>query len=99
MNAIKRISLIPSPKPILRFRRMRGVWGNCRRERGLITLNLRLIYAPEEAIEYVILHELAHMMHPDHSPRFWATVGQYMKDYSARRALLRDVPIAFDSFL
>lgn len=87
------------PKPALRFRRMRGAWGNCRRERGVITLNLRLVYAPPSAIEYVVLHELVHMLHPDHSPRFWSTVGKYMGDYAARRALLSGISIALDPFL
>lgn len=86
-------------KPALRFRRMRGSFGNCRRERGIITLNLRLLYAPIPAIEYVILHEFVHMLHPDHSPRFWGTLARYMPDYDVRRASLRAAPIAFDRFL
>ncbi len=86
-------------KPKLRFRRMRSSWGNCRQERGIITLNLRLLYAPRTAIEYVILHELVHMLHPDHSPRFWSVLARYMPDYAARRAALAKIPIAFDCFL
>lgn len=86
------------PKPILRFRRMRSSWGNCRCE-GIVTLNLRLVYLPIPVIEYVIVHELVHMLHPNHSPRFWSTVGKYMGDYKARRALLSGFSIALDSFL
>lgn len=86
-------------KPTLRFRRMRGSWGNCRRESAVITLNLRLLYAPQRAIEYVILHELTHMLHPDHSARFWGALSQLMPDYALHRAALKAVPIAFDRFL
>lgn len=86
-------------KPTLRFRRMRSSWGNCRRECGVITLNLRLLYASREAISYVIMHELVHMLHPDHSPRFRATLSRYMPNHPALRSLLSEVPIAFDSFL
>ena len=86
-------------KPALRFRRMRASWGNYRRKNRTVTLNLRLVFAPEEAAEYVILHELVHVLHFDHSPAFWACVARYMGDYPARRALLKDVPIAFDHFL
>ena len=44
---------------------------------------------PDEVIDYVIVHELAHILHHDHSKRFWDTVAIYMPDYKRLRALLK----------
>jgi hypothetical protein len=63
-------------------------WGSCTR-RGHIRLNWRLVQAPLALIDYVAAHELAHLVHLDHSPRFWALVAQLCPDALARRAELR----------
>jgi predicted metal-dependent hydrolase len=63
-------------------------WGSCTR-RGHIRLNWRLVQAPLAIIDYVAAHELAHLVHLDHSPRFWAQVAELCPDSLARRAELR----------
>ena len=63
-------------------------WGSCNR-RGHIRLNWRLVQAPLALIDYVAAHELAHLVHLDHSPRFWAQVVALCPDALARRAELR----------
>jgi predicted metal-dependent hydrolase len=63
-------------------------WGSCTR-RGHIRLNWRLVQAPLTLIDYVAAHELAHLVHLDHSPRFWAQVAELCPDAVARRAELR----------
>lgn len=63
-------------------------WGSCTR-RGHIRLNWRLVQAPLALIDYVAAHELAHLIHLDHSPRFWAQVAVLCPDALARRAELR----------
>lgn len=63
-------------------------WGSCTR-RGHIRLNWRLVQAPLALIDYVAAHELAHLVHLDHSPRFWAQVVALCPDALARRAELR----------
>ena len=63
-------------------------WGSCTR-RGHIRLNWRLVQAPLSLIDYVAAHELAHLVHLDHSPRFWAKVAELCPDALARRAELR----------
>jgi len=63
-------------------------WGSCTR-RGHVRLNWRLVQAPLTLIDYVAAHELAHLVHLDHSPRFWAQVAVLCPDALARRAELR----------
>ncbi|MBW8328364.1 MAG: M48 family metallopeptidase [Thiobacillus sp.] len=63
-------------------------WGSCTRS-GRIRLNWRLVQAPLTLIDYVAAHELAHLVHLDHSPRFWAKVAELCPDALARRAELR----------
>lgn len=63
-------------------------WGSCD-NRGGIALNWRLILTPESLIDYVIVHELAHLKHFNHSTRFWSLVHTYLPDYEALRADLQ----------
>ena len=63
-------------------------WGSCTR-RGHVRLNWRLVQAPLTLIDYVAAHELAHLVHLDHSPRFWAQVAELCPEALARRAELR----------
>ncbi len=64
-------------------------WGSARSD-GHIRLNWRLIHLPLAQIDYVVVHELAHLRVMDHSPRFWDTVGAVMPDYRERRRQLKD---------
>jgi predicted metal-dependent hydrolase len=68
-------------------------WGSCTR-RGHVRLNWRLVQAPLTLIDYVAAHELAHLVHLDHSPRFWAQVAELCPDALARRAELRTMSAA-----
>jgi predicted metal-dependent hydrolase len=61
-------------------RNQRSRWGSCSR-RGTISLNWRLIQTPERVRDYIILHELAHRRHMNHSPRFWQEVEWLCPDY------------------
>lgn len=73
------------PFPILKVRTMTSQWGSCRPERGIITLNSRLIEMPRSCIEYVVVHEFAHFIHPNHSRQFWDFVTMMMPDWKERR--------------
>lgn len=64
-------------------------WGSCSRT-GRIRISWYLLMAPERAIDYVLIHELAHRKHFDHSRAFWATVETYMPDYRKQKEALRE---------
>lgn len=81
------------PRPTLRFRRMRSRWGSCQPQTAAITLNLRLLHAPMECIEYIIVHELAHLVESNHSPAFHRVVGEVMPDWKERRKKLESAVI------
>lgn len=68
-------------------------WGSCTR-RGHVRLNWRLVQAPLALVDYVAAHELAHLVHLDHSPRFWEQVAVLCPDALARRAALRGMSAA-----
>jgi len=67
-------------------------WGSARGD-GHIRLNWRLIHLPTSQIDYVVVHELAHLREMNHSPRFWETVSEVMPDYVERRKALRQAPV------
>jgi predicted metal-dependent hydrolase len=67
-------------------------WGSARHD-GHIRLNWRLIHLPLSQIDYVVVHELAHLREMNHSPRFWETVGEVMPDYAQRRKALRQTAL------
>lgn len=74
----------------LRIRPMRTLWGSLS-PNGAISLNLALAFADETLAEYVLVHELAHFLARDHSPRFWSAVAQLYPDYAqTRRELNRE---------
>ena len=63
-------------------------WGSCSRQ-GNLNFNWRLLLAPAPILDYVVIHELAHLKELNHSPRFWAVVAQTCPDYIAKRRWLR----------
>lgn len=71
----------------------RTQWGSCTRH-GHIRLNWRLVQAPLALIDYVAAHELAHLVHLDHSPRFWQQVAALCPDALPRRTQLRKLGAA-----
>ncbi len=77
-------------KPIkqVRLKYNRSNWGSCSTQ-GNVNLSTRLLFAPDDVIDYVIIHELAHLIEMNHSPRFWRIVQQAMPDYKGKEAWLK----------
>ena len=63
-------------------------WGSCS-AKGCICFSWRLMRTPAEFIEYVVVHEMAHLVEMNHSPRFWAVVRSVLPDYAQRRTMGR----------
>lgn len=73
---------------LLRFRRQRSRWGSCTGQ-GVISFNRRLIGAPLEVIDSVVVHELAHLRFMNHSSQFWSLVRTHVPDLDDREEWLR----------
>jgi predicted metal-dependent hydrolase len=73
-------------------------WGSCT-VAGNIRLNWKLVHYPLALLDYVVVHELAHLREMNHSPRFWAVVGSVFPDYDGAKAALRkrsvEMPVLF----
>ncbi|MGA8399465.1 MAG: M48 family metallopeptidase, partial [Stellaceae bacterium] len=63
-------------------------WGSCS-SKGALSFSWRLVLAPEPVIEYVVAHEVAHLVEMNHSPRFWKVVANLVPDSAGPRTWLR----------
>jgi len=71
------------------IRRQKTIWGSCS-VRKTISLNSKLLFLPQSLVHYVLIHELCHTVHLNHSRDFWALVGRYEPDYQSLDDSLRD---------
>lgn len=74
----------------LQIRNQKTRWGSYSPRTGTLSLNWRLMMAPPDVIDYVIVHELAHAEHPHHGPRFWRLVAQHVPDYEEKNVWLKE---------
>lgn len=72
----------------VKFRKNKNTWGSCNYKNGL-NFNILLLKYPIEIIEYVVIHELAHIRHKNHSKEFWNLVEVYCPDYKKRMKLFK----------
>jgi hypothetical protein len=82
-------------KPSIIVREQRKRYGSCD-ARGTLRINGRIVQARIPRIEYVLAHELVHLVHRSHGPDFWATLGRMMPDYEERRRQLRAIGPALE---
>lgn len=75
-------------KPAIHLSSAKTRWGTCHPD-GRVFINWRLVQAPLSLVDYVVVHELAHLREPNHSPRFWHWVAHVLPDYKERRRALR----------
>ena len=83
-----KIDNIPYPKLIIK--KMTRKWGYCNKNAKTICLNLNLIRYDIDEIDYVIIHELCHFLHFNHSKEFWKSVSKYKPDYKLNRKVLNE---------
>ena len=78
------------PIPNLKIRKMTTRWGVCNIKNHNITLNYNLINYDISCLDYVIVHELSHLIHPNHSKKFWLVVEKYYPNYKQIRKKLKE---------
>ncbi len=78
--------------PEVRYRRMKKRWGSCS-GKGVIMLNTELVKAPTHCIDYVIIHELCHLLYPHHDKKFYHLLGRILPDWEKRKERLEKVVI------
>jgi len=81
-----------APEPKVRYRRMKKRWGSCSGD-GVIMLNTELVKAPIHCIDYVIIHELCHLLYPRHDRKFYHLLGRILPDWEKRKERLEKVVI------
>ena len=79
-----------APPADVRVRQMTSRHGSCSSATHALTFNAKLCEYPEDFIEYVVVHELCHFLHMDHSPAFWREVARILPDWQRRRAMGRE---------
>ncbi len=81
----KKMELFPNK---IGFRKNKTRWGSCS-GRNNLSFNIYLAKTPVEFIEYVVVHELAHIKHKNHSKEFWQLVEKFMPDYKLRQNMIK----------
>ena len=81
--------------PIVKIKTMKSMWGNCNFVKNIITLNLYLAKANIECIDYVIIHELAHLVHHNHGNEFHNLMTKLLPDWKSRKKLLNTYSLGF----
>lgn len=76
------------------LQRMKTRWGGCNHRSGTIRLNTELVKKPKDLLEYVVVHELAHLVEPTHSERFVALMTRHYPAWRVARAELNELPLA-----
>ncbi|MCU0866666.1 MAG: M48 family metallopeptidase [Planctomycetes bacterium] len=79
-------------RPEVRVQRMRTKWGSCNRIGGRLRLNTWLAKKPPECLDYIVLHELVHLLEPDHGPRFVQIMDQRLPSWRRIRERLNRLP-------
>ena len=87
---VDRLIELGARKPEIKYRRMNKRWGSCTPS-GVITFNTELIKAPTHCIDYVVLHELCHLVHVGHNAKFYHLLDVLMPDWKKRKERLEKV--------
>jgi predicted metal-dependent hydrolase len=86
--------------PVRRFfvQRMKTKWGSCNHHAGSIRLNTDLARKPKECLEYIVVHEMIHLLEPTHNARFIALMDQFMPKWQSHRDALNRLPVRHESW-
>ncbi len=78
--------------------RMKTKWGSCNHDTGSIRLNTELAKKPRECLEYIVVHEMVHLLEPTHNNRFVALMEQFMPKWQFYRDILNRLPVRHESW-
>ncbi len=82
----------------LHVRRMKTKWGSCTPGSASIRLNTELARKPRECLEYIIVHEMVHLLEPSHNQRFVALMDQFLPQWHVLRDILNRLPVRHESW-
>ena len=80
------------------IQRMKTKWGSCNHRTGSIRLNTDLARKPRECLEYIVVHEMAHLLESTHNGRFMALMDKFMPKWQSRREVLNRLPVRHESW-
>ena len=80
------------------LQRMKTKWGGCNHRAGHIRLNTELVKKPKHLLEYVIVHEIAHLLEPTHNDRFFAILDKHYPAWLDTRAELNELPLTAENW-
>ena len=80
------------------IKKMKTRWGTCNHKAGRVWLNLELIKRPAQCLEYIVVHELAHLIEPNHGSRFKAVMDKHLPQWRQHRKALNSTPLAHESW-
>lgn len=73
--------------------KLKTKWGSCTPGKGYVRFNMDLVKKPKDLLEYVVVHELCHLLEPKHSERFYSLLGRYCPHWKESRASLNELPV------
>ena len=79
--------------------KMKTKWGSCNPGSCSIRLNTDLAKKPRECLEYIVVHEMVHLLEPTHNARFVALIERYMPQWRARREQLNRLPVRHEEWI
>ena len=82
----------------LLMQRMRTRWGTCNTRSGSIRLNTELVKKPPECLEYVVVHEMVHLLEPSHNARFKGLMTRFMPNWLVHRQMLNRLPVRHEEW-
>jgi predicted metal-dependent hydrolase len=77
---------------------MKTKWGSCNPRAGTIRLNTEVAKKPKECLEYIVVHEMAHLLEPTHNARFIALMDGFMPNWRLRRNQLNQLPVRHEEW-
>lgn len=89
LERVERFAKLSGLRPSgVKIKSQKTRWGSCS-SKGNVNINWRIMLAPLRVVDYVVVHELCHLKHPNHSKKFWRELEKIMPDYQSRRDWLR----------